>query len=148
MKIKKMSESEKGVFLAAGIIVSIFLVSGVCFLRACGILPYTRRWFTSYNAFCQQADRVVAPYPSVLSAGAEDIKYFYHTGWLDKKTGISFTVSDEDYQKIQEVYLSSYKKKQMITRETIRILRINTCQNMGIIRIRQPMTGCMCLMKS
>lgn len=111
VKIKKMSESEKGVFLAAGIIVSIFLVSGVCFLRACGILPYTRRWFISYNAFYQQADRVVAPYPSVLPASAEDIKYFYHTGWLDKKTGISFTVSDEDYQKIKEVYLSSYKTK-------------------------------------
>lgn len=111
-KINKMSKSEKGVLLAAGIIVFVFLVSGVWFLRACGILPYTQRWFISYNVFYQRADRVAAPYPGELPASAGDIKYFYYTGWLDKKTGISFTVNDEDYQKIKEEYLSSYKTKE------------------------------------
>lgn len=73
---------KKGVLLAAGIIVFVFLVSGVWFLRACGILPYTQT------------------------------KYFYYIGWLDKKTGISFTVNDEDYKKIKEGYLSPYKTKE------------------------------------
>ena len=88
-KINKMSGSEKGVLLAIGIIVFVFLVSGVWFLRACGILPYTQRWFISYNVFYQRADRVAAPYPGELPASAGDIKYFYYTGWLDKKTGIT-----------------------------------------------------------
>lgn len=72
------------------------------------ILPYTQKWFTSYDSFSKKTDRVLAPYPMALPSSAGDIRYFYYTGGLDTKTGISFTVSDEDYHDLKERNLSSF----------------------------------------
>lgn len=75
-----------------------------------GPLPYTRRWFINYDSFNKKTG--IGPYPEELPASAEDIRYFYYSGWFDEKTGISFTVSQEEYQDLKETYLSSYAAKE------------------------------------
>lgn len=105
--MKKISGVKKGICITI-LCVLLLLFLGTCVLYSLGILPWTRRWFISYSFFHQQADRVAAPYPKELPSSAEDIIYFYHTGWLDTKTGISFTVSDEDYQELKENNLSYF----------------------------------------
>ncbi len=105
---KKMGEEEKEFLLVIGILFGIFLIICIWALYVFGILPYTQRWFLSYDSFHKKTDCVVAPYPKELPSSAEDIKYYYYTGWLDTKTGISFTVSDEDYQKLKDENTAFY----------------------------------------
>ncbi len=105
---KKMSTEAKEFWLVAGILLGLFLIIGIWFLHACRILPYTQRWFISYNSFDKKTDGVAARYPKELPSSAEKVKYFYYTGWLDTKTGISFTLSEEEYQEQKETYLSLY----------------------------------------
>ena len=49
-----------------------------------------------------------APYPIALPSGAGNIRYFCYTGGLDTKTGISFTVSDEDYHDLKDRNMTSF----------------------------------------
>lgn len=109
VKRKKMSEGEKGVLLAAGIIFLIFYFPGIWFLHESRILPYSQRWFISYTIFYKNAASVPVPYPPNLPSGAGSIKYYYYQGWFDTKSAVSFTVSNEEYQETRETYLSFYK---------------------------------------
>lgn len=99
--MKKFSKVKKVICIT---ILCIFLAFLLCilFLWRLGIWPWTQRWFISYNSFRQWTGGVAVPYPEELPSSAEDIKYFYYTGWFDIQTGISFTVSDEDYHKLKE----------------------------------------------
>lgn len=99
---EKMSEGEKGVLLAAGIIFLIFYFPGIWFLHESRILPYSQRWFISYTIFYKNAASVPVPYPPNLPLGAGSIKYYYYQGWFDTKSAVSFTVSNEEYQETKE----------------------------------------------
>ncbi len=77
-------------------------------LWECTLFPYTRRWFINYSTFKNKTAGTLEHYPQELPASAENIKYFYYTGWFDKKTGISFTINKEEYQKFKETSLYSY----------------------------------------
>ena len=77
-------------------------------LWECRLFPYTRRWFINYSAFKNKTAGTLEHYPQELPVSAENIKYFYYTGWFDKKTGISFTINKEEYQKFKETSLYSY----------------------------------------
>lgn len=99
---------KKGIFIA---LLCIFLVTfpGSLLLYRKGILPCTRKHFLCYSSFLSEAwDGSVERYPEKLPPSTEKIKYIYYTGWLDKKSGISFTVSDEDYCRLKEFFETSY----------------------------------------
>ena len=96
-------------------------VSGVCiyksvfYLWLCNlegflenIVPRERTSFPSYGSFINKTDRLLQHYPKSLSSSAENIRYFHYRGGFDTKTGISFTVSRDEYQELKKAYLSVY----------------------------------------
>lgn len=105
--MKKKNKIKKRICIVA-LCILIGSLPWIWVLYVSKILPYTQRWFLSYDSFHQKADKVVAPYPEELPSSAEDIRYFYYTGWLDTKTGISFTVSDEDYLELKKECIAFY----------------------------------------
>lgn len=80
-------------------------------LWECG-LPHTRRWFLNYGSFQNKIynSSTIHHYPQELPADTEYIRYFYYTGWFDTKTGISFMLGKDEYEKQKESCLLPYLK--------------------------------------
>lgn len=72
------------------------------------IVPRKRTLFLSYDSFVDKASNIKNTYPDELPSSAENIRYFHYRGGFDTKTGISFTVSQDEYQKLKQTYLSVY----------------------------------------
>lgn len=110
--MKKPGKTKKRWCIAVYCVLCVVLW-GTGFLWKIKILPYTQRWFISYSSFHEKTLNETAPrYLKELPSSAENIRYYYHTGGFDTKTGISFTASNADYEKIKETYLSSYISKE------------------------------------
>jgi len=108
---------KKGIFKA---VLCIFLVAVPVSLLLywTGILPCTRQHFLCYDSFLSKAwDGSVERYPEKLPPSTKKLTYIYYTGWLDKKSGISFTVSDSDYSELKESLRASYFDKMSVGNE-------------------------------
>ena len=88
--------------------VLLFVFGMTWILWECKLFPYTRKWFINYSVFKNKTAGIMEHYPQELPVSAENIEYFYYTGWFDKKSGISFTLNKEEYPKFKEAYLCSY----------------------------------------
>ena len=76
------------------------------------IVPRERTLFLSYDSFVDKASNIKNTYPSELPSSAENIRYFHYRGGFDTKTGISFTVSRDEYQELKKTYRSVYLSKE------------------------------------
>lgn len=83
---------------------------------------WSRRWFICSGEFFHLVNppegefSVNGPYifnfPKELPASAENTRYYYYKGLLDKKFGISFTLDAEEYQDMKESYLKFFKEQE------------------------------------
>ena len=83
---------------------------------------WPRRWFISSGCFFDLVNpregeiSINGPYifhfPEKLPTSAENPRYYYHAGLLDKKYGVSFALDMEDYQNMKEDYLRFFKEQE------------------------------------
>ncbi len=94
----------------AFVFISLFFIFGCAIWKVFleNIVPRERTSFSSYGSFINKTDRLLQHYPKSLPSSVENIRYFHYRGGFDTKTGISFTVSQDEYQKLKQTYLSVY----------------------------------------
>ena len=115
-------------------------VSGVCiyksvfYLWLCNlegflenIVPRERISFPSYGSFINKTDRLLQHYPKSLPLSAENIRYFHYRGGFDTKTGISFTVSRDEYQELKKRIVQFICQKRRKTGMSVSLYSTNGC---------------------
>ncbi len=137
----KMRRKKK--LLIANILIISFILFGRVFIILwesvfADIVPYKKTAFKDYNDFYQQSIKNF--FPSELPESATNIQYYYYSGMQDEKFGVSFVVNGEDYEDMQEYYLSyyyplidskaiKYFSEQQLTDEFVRLERLDFIEN-------------------
>ncbi len=101
-------------------------------------LPREQTNYKNYNSFYKRS--VTNFFPSELPDSATNVKYYYYSGMLDEKFGVSFVVDDEDYKELKHYYLYYYYPtknsrsldyffKQQLTDEFVHSERLDFIEN-------------------
>lgn len=94
------------------IIVSILYIMAIIWLVwevLKDVIPFHKTNFRNYEAFYRKIRD--NSFPGELPVTAEDPKYYFYSGHLDRMYGVSLYLGEEEFQELKQFYFSKYDEE-------------------------------------